>query len=532
MQRLLQDCVTRSAERSPDSIAVASSEEELTYSQLDRVTNQLGRLLRDAGCKRGDRVAFLVPKSGTAIACILGILKADCLHVPLDTLSPASRLAKIIRSCNPRCLLAAGPVEHLLEKLAQQGTISDILVGWLGSGSSRSESLRPRFSFADVRSYPSGHLDHQNESEDPAYILFTSGSTGVPKGVVITHSNVLHFVEWANRYFGISDSDRLSGHSPLHFDLSEFDLFGAFAAGAQLHLIPSGASLLPNELLNLIRRSELTQWFSVPSVLHYVTKLDTLNFHDLPALKRVLWCGETLATSALIYWMHRLPHVRFTNLYGPTEATIASSYYTVPECPKDERANIPIGTACAGEELLILDRDLNPVPSGETGDLYISGVGLSPGYWQDPEKTASVFLPKPHTADRSDRIYRTGDLARLGDDGLVYFLGRADTQIKSRGYRIELGEIESALSTIPFLRESAVVAIPTDGFEGMTICCAYVAADTAVAAAGLRRELAQLVPAYMLPSRWLALEQLPRNGNGKVDRPKLREHFRTIAMAA
>ena len=224
--------------------------------------------------------------------------------------------------------------------------------------------------------------------------------------------------------------------------------------------------------------------------------------------------------------MRRLPHARFTNLYGPTEATIASSYYTVPRCPTDERAAIPIGTACDGEELLVLDAGLRPVAAGEIGHLYIRGVGLSPGYWRDPEKTRSVFLQCPGRADPRERIYMTGDLARVADDGLVYFHGRADSQIKSRGYRIELGEIEAAANATGCLRECAVVAIPTDGFEGYAICCAFGSlSDAPVTPAQLREKLKALLPGYMLPSRWQAWETLPRNTNGKIDRRVLRERF-------
>jgi acyl-coenzyme A synthetase/AMP-(fatty) acid ligase len=223
--------------------------------------------------------------------------------------------------------------------------------------------------------------------------------------------------------------------------------------------------------------------------------------------------------------MQRLPHASFTNLYGPTEATIASSYYTVPGCPSDERAPIPIGRACAGEELMILDQGLQPVPPGETGELYISGVGLSPGYWRDLEKTRRAFVPCPgKSAD--ERMYRTGDLARRTADGIHYFVGRADTQIKSRGYRIELGEIEAALSSLSELQESAVVAIESGGFEGWTICCSYVPAPGApIAPAGLRERLSAIIPGYMVPARWLSYDSLPKNGNGKIDRPRLRSAF-------
>jgi non-ribosomal peptide synthetase component F len=350
---------------------------------------------------------------------------------------------------------------------------------------------------------------------------------------VITHANVINFVEWAVPYFGIGPSDRLSCHPPLNFDLSVFDIFGAIAAGAQLHLVPPAMSLLPNKLAEFVRSAGLTQWFSVPSVLSYMAKFDVVAFGDFPALKRLLWCGEVFHVPALIYWMKRLPHVAFTNLYGPTETTIASSYHTLTSCPENERQAIPIGTACGGEELLVLDENLDALSDGSVGDLYISGVGLSPGYWNDPGRTREVFLDGPPGAGRSDRLYKTGDLAFRGEDGQVYFAGRSDTQIKSRGYRIELGEIEAGLDALESVRESAVVAIPTSGFEGAMICCAYVPVPGSGASpVTLRQRLGRLLPIHMLPSRWMAFERLPRNGNGKIDRASLTRHFETHEAVA
>jgi non-ribosomal peptide synthetase component F len=299
-------------------------------------------------------------------------------------------------------------------------------------------------------------------------------------------------------------------------------------AGAQLHLVPPEISLLPHKVADFIRRSELTQWFSVPSVLKYMAQFDAVGFNDFRSLKRLLWCGEALPTSTLIYWMKRLSEVTFTNLYGPTETTIASSYYTVPSCPNDEEYEIPIGTACDGEELIVLDESLQSVIKGEIGNLYIRGVGLSPGYWRDPEKTASVFLLDV----QGRRLYKTGDLARIGEGGLTYHLGREDSQIKSRGYRIELGEIENSLNGLGLLRDCAVVAIRTNNFEGMTICCAYVPVQGLnVLPSDLRERLTQLLPSYMFPSRWMLLEALPLNANGKSDRPRLKQQFMASTAA-
>ena len=193
--------------------------------------------------------------------------------------------------------------------------------------------------------------------------------------------------------------------------------------------------------------------------------------------------------------------------------------------PADEKASLPIGLPCSGEKLLVLDGQMKSVEPGEIGDLYIGGVGLSPGYWRDAEKTNSAFVMNPNSVNGDRRIYKTGDLARMGRDGLVHYVGRADTQIKSRGYRIELGEIETALHALGMLEECAVVGISTKGFEGTAICCAYVSKDNDITPIILRQELSKSLPNYMLPSRWKEFERLPQNINGKIDRPKLREHF-------
>ena len=508
----LQDWVAAQADARPEATAVVGGGVRWSYGTLEAESNRIARRLAAAGCHRGDRVCLLMPKSPEAIAAILGIYKADCVFVPLDPGSPSARLARIVRSSGCRAILVSGTVQAMLEELLTAAGGAQIQVIRVGAGA------------ADLQACSTAPVDSRNGRDDAAHILFTSGSTGTPKGVVITHANVIAFVEWACRYFGLTASDRVSGHSPLHFDLSTFDIFGAFASGAELHLVAPELNVLPQQLAAFIRDSQLTQWFSVPSTLNYLAKFDVLAAGGFPSLRRVLWCGEVFPTPALIYWMSRLPHATFTNLYGPTEATIASSYYTVPQCPADAAAEIPIGSACEGEELRVLDQHLGAAPPGEIGDLYIGGAGVSPGYWGDAERTAAVFVPDPRDPIR--RLYKTGDLARVGADGLVYFVGRADTQIKSRGYRIELGEIEAALNTIEGLQEAAVVGVPTGGFEGTAIACAYAPArGHALTPAQLRSALRTLLPAYMLPSRWMTMPGLPKNGSGKIDRRLLREKF-------
>ena len=532
MKMLLQHGVTARAQVRPEAIALVGGNERISYGMLESDSNRLARLLIELGCSRGDRVALLMPKIPKAIVAMLAVLKAGAIYVPLDPAGPASRLARMLEVSDCRCILASGAVEDMLrETLVQARLARRPVVAWLQDPVPEMAGVTV-CGEAAATGLPDTPPPCTGNDADLAHILFTSGSTGLPKGVMIAHRSVVHFIEWARAYFGIAPGERISQHPPYHFDLSTFDIYGTLWSGAELHLVPPELNLLPHKLTQFIAEAQLTQWFSVPSVLNLMAKYDVVKPGALSHLERVMWCGEAMPTPTLIYLMQRLPHARFTNLYGPTEATIASSYYTVPACPRDEREAIPIGTPCAGEALLVLDEALRAVAPGEIGDLYISGVGLSPGYWRDPDKTRAAFLVRPGSGNAHERIYRTGDLARVGSDGLVYFLGRADTQIKSRGYRIELGEIESAANATGWLRECAVVAFASNGFEGHAICCAYTPlADMEVTPARLRERLRALLPSYMLPTHWRAFECLPKNANGKIDRPALRAAFQQPSEA-
>ncbi len=520
MARALQDYVTRQAERRPDASALVDGDLRVTYEALETRANRLARLLRER-VRRGDRIGLLLPKSPAAIAAMLASLKLGAIYVPLDPESPAARLEKILRAAECAVLLASAPAVPLLRRL--DPALRHDLV-WLGDLPADAGDLQARFHEAEAAALSPEPVAAGGGCDDPAHLLFTSGSTGAPKGVIVAQRNVIAFVTWANAYFGLGEGDRVSCHSPLAFDLSTWDLFGGFAAGAEVHLVPPQLNLFPGRLVDFIRAHRLVQWFSVPSLLAYLARFDAVRPGDFPELRRIIWCGEVFATPALRYWMERVQHASFTNLYGPTETTVASSYFRVETPPPETSAGVPIGRACGGETLHVLGPDLEPLPPGEVGEIAIGGAGVTLGYWRDPERTAAAFVDLP--APSGGRVYRTGDLGRRDQDGLVHFLGRKDSQIKSRGHRIELGEIEAALHAVPEVGQGAIVALPAPRFGGHAICCAYAPrAGTALSPAALRERLAVLLPRYMLPAHWRAMDRLPANANGKVDRVALRALF-------
>jgi amino acid adenylation domain-containing protein len=525
----LSDLLTLQAEKRPETVAVVFRAQGTTYGELEQASNRVARALVAAGVQHGDRAALLLAKSPKALVAMFGALKAGAIYVPVDTTSPAARIQRILDQCDCRCVLAESATAGLLNEVLRNGVTSNPRILWMDTGGEIAAGSMP---WDYIETLSGSPVISSSDPSDPAHILFTSGSTGTPKGVVITHANVMHFIRWAVSYFGIAPQDRISGHPPLHFDLSTFDIYGTIAAGAQIHLLPPEISLLPHRLAEFIRDSELTQWFSVPSALLPIAKHDILRQNDFPVLRRLLWCGEKFPVPALIYFMKRLPRVDFFNLYGPTEATIASSYYHVPGCPAHDNVEIPIGDACPGESLLVLDEQLNPTQPSKPGDLYIAGVGLSPGYWKDPVRTAEVFKRKPAAANSSERIYRTGDLAKIGSDGMVYLIGRSDSQIKSRGFRIELGEVETALHAVPGIMDAVVVALDSPESGTTEICCAYVLSpDSTLGPLALKKSLAGVLPHYMIPARWMALVSMPHNGNGKADRALLKQKFHQELLA-
>lgn len=524
MDNLLHHLLQTSANAHPERTAVVDGPRRATYGELESKSNQLARVLLDIGVQRGDRIGMYLDKSLEALVSVYGVLKAGAVYVPFDPHAPIARLAYIARNCDVAVLITGlEKADAWAELLALGAPVHTVLVV---NATDDDPIDRSRL---EARVLTSTELEGSAPTppsvptidQDLAYILYTSGSTGDPKGVKLSHLNGLTFVNWATELVGVGKADRLSSHAPLHFDLSVFDVFAAARGGARVVLVPPEALVFPAEAAAFIAGTGITIWYSVPSALSMLVDRGGLSRGDLSHLRVVLFAGEVFPAKYLRRLMGLLPHAFFFNLYGPTETNVCTAYQ-VPELPLDLTEPIPIGAAIANTEVFAVTEDGSLAGAGDVGELYVRGGGVMHGYWGDPERTNRVLVPHPFRHDGRDAVYRTGDIVRLGADGVYHLLGRMDSQIKSRGYRIELGEVEAALLAHPSVVECAVAAVPDELITNRIV--AHVVAGDGVGASDLIRFCSDRIPRYMVPESIELTDRLPRTSTGKVDR-------RTLALA-
>ncbi|MGH2791304.1 MAG: amino acid adenylation domain-containing protein [Actinomycetota bacterium] len=518
MTQLLHQLLEDSARRTPNQVAVVDRDRSISYTDLNRRANQVAALLADLGVRRGDRVGFCLNKSIESVIAIYGILKAGAAYVPFDPQAPPARLGYIADNAGISHLLTGTEMAPLWPSLIDGGAPLDSLIV-LNSDEHPEVPVGTRaFSGRDLDLRSPDDVDGGPIQLDLAYILYTSGSTGQPKGVMLTHLNAMTFVEWTVEHYVIEARDRLSSHAPFHFDLSIFDLYAASLAGATVVLVPPETSVFPLEVANFIEQQEITVWYSVPSILSMLTQRGNLEVGSLQSLRILLFAGEVFPTKYLQRLMELLPNVAFANLYGPTETNVCT-YYDVPVLPADMVEPIPIGKAIAGVECYVVAQDGSIAKSGEVGELYVRGSTVMQGYWANPERSSQSLIPNPFGGALHDNVYRTGDLVQELSDGNYRFLGRRDHQIKSRGYRIELGDIESALYAHPDVVECAVVAIPDETVSNRIK--AHVVVRNGVRQAELVRFCSTRIPRYMIPEQFEFADALPKTSTGKIDRQTL-----------
>ncbi|RMF68889.1 MAG: D-alanine--poly(phosphoribitol) ligase [Calditrichaeota bacterium] len=518
---LLQHLLRDAAKRYPDKDAVLYNDEKMTYRELDELSDKLATMLRENGVERGDRVGIYINKSIPSIISIHGILKAGAVYVPLDPNAPVSRLAYIIENCGIRCLLTSTRKAQKLKEMFPEENPLEVVILTDAHGAAPQGIPAKMIEWSEVCGCQAQPVNNPSIETDLAYILYTSGSTGIPKGVMISHLNSLTFVNWAHDTFNVNPRDRLSNHAPLHFDLSIFDIFVAFKAAATLVLVPEGASTFPIRLADWIEENRISIWYSVPSILSLMVLHGKLERHAFANLRTVLFAGEVFPVKYLRTLMELIPKAEYYNLYGPTETNVIT-YYKVPKLSPERTKPIPIGKTCANMEVFALTEDGKRVTSpGEEGELFARGSCVAQGYWGDPEKTNRLFVPNHTQPNFQEKMYRTGDLVTLDEEGNYIYLGRRDHMVKSRGYRIELGEVEAILYSHPEVKEAAVVAVPDELIGNRLKAFVVLNKSNGLTAKDLEGFCAKKVPHYMVPEKIELFDTLPKTSTGKIDRPTL-----------
>ncbi|MCI3945700.1 non-ribosomal peptide synthetase [Pseudomonas syringae] len=501
---LIHALVEQQVERTPQACAVTDhSGRMLSYDALNRQANRLAHQLIDAGVKPDTRVAVALRRSNEMVVALLAILKAGGAYVPVDPDLPANRREYMLDDSQPVVLLTS---QALQETVSRPDVITLVMDGDT-PGLDRFPDTNPDAASLGLQAT---HL---------AYVLYTSGSTGMPKGVMNEHRGVVNRLLWARDEYQVDATDRVLQKTPYGFDVSVWEFFLPLLAGAQLHMARPGGHQDPAYLAEVMRDQRITLMHFVPSMLEVF--IDHDDRQGFSALRKVLCSGEALPRSLQKRFEDQLAPAQLHNLYGPTEAAID---VTAWHCkPSDAGDSVPIGRPIANIHLYILDPHGQPTPVGVAGEIHIGGVGVARGYLNLPELSAERFIPDPFDQDPAARVYKTGDLGRWLDNGAVEYLGRNDFQVKIRGQRIELGEIEAKLALHDAVKESVVLARDDASGEKRLVAYFTPGTDSPIDIKVLFDHLHAQLPSYMVPSTYVALQTLPLTANGKLDRAQLPE---------
>jgi amino acid adenylation domain-containing protein len=519
--RSLIDGFIESVNRFPSRDALVVDGERLSYLALQRLAGKIASTILQHEHEGFPLVALLAHRSKTAYASILGILAAGKGYVPLNPKFPVERTRRMLAlsGCG-MVIVGKEGFQHLPKLLVEVNRSLTVILPDAFDASGLSTDL-PQHQFV-----PSEKMaDDDKFSFRPevsatgiAYLLFTSGSTGQPKGVPIAQSNVRAYVQYVCNRYDVNERDRFSQEFDLTFDLSVHDMFVCWERGACLFAVPEKSVMAPAKF---IREHQLTMWFSAPSVIGVLAKMRLLAPGCFPPLRYSFFCGEPLAASSARLWQEAAPNAILENLYGPTETTIAISHYCWNKTGSSEECVngiVPIGWIFAGQECRVIDEEQKAVPAGVLGELCLSGSQVTTGYWNEPQKTLEQFVRLPGAGERL--WYRTGDMVKQGADGCLYYLGRMDHQVKIRGYRVELQEIEAVLRTACGIEQVVSIAWPVENGSADGVV-AFVSGLEALDHDRVLADCSKVLPGYMVPRKIYLCDEMPLNANGKIDRPRL-----------
>jgi amino acid adenylation domain-containing protein len=516
MTYLLHHLVSESAATHPDREALRCRGRSMTYQELEAASNGIARALIDAGVERGDRVGIYVPKDLEMMPAVNGAMKAGASFVPLDPGAPAPRVALMMEDCSPIALVATpGRAAEALQATEYRPK----LVLLVDDGSGPVELPCPTLSYADLTADPAATDPGVPSIEmDLSCIAYTSGSTGVPKGVMHTHRALLNAAEWFVERLSITAEDRLAVHSPLHFLMSGYSLWAAARTGASAVLITEDEAGWGSELARIIRDDGVTIWFSVNQALMLILQTDP-GPASFPSVRSVAFGGAALTKDDMRQLKEVFPAVEFVYFLGSTEAWGTCSYhFTDP--PYDEWP-LPVGRPLSNVDVISLKEDGTVAGPGEEGELYVRTPSVMRGYWGMPDLTERALVPNPLDPHLRDLVYRSGDLLRLRPDGNYEFVGRRDLQAKIRGYRVEPEEVERVILSHASIREAAVVPVPHPEWGKTLVARVVPRGENSLTTADLKGYLADRLPLYMVPERVEFVEDLPRTSSGKLDRARV-----------
>ncbi|MFD0690633.1 amino acid adenylation domain-containing protein [Actinomadura fibrosa] len=515
----LGDDLRRWARERPEAPAVESEGGALTYGELDRRSAAVARALIGAGVVPGDRVGLWLPKSIESVIAVHAVLKAGAVYVPIDPSAPFNRAGRILAGCEAACVIVQ---DDRVGWLRDNSSCRIISVGSNADETVGSSAAGPVIDWerAVATAPADGVREPSVDPDSPAYILHTSGSSGVPKGVVLSHRNARAFVDWTVDEFGLGPGDRVASHAPFHFDLSVLDLFATCRAGGCVVLIPESQVGLGGALNRFVADRRVTVWYSVPGALTRMLAAKNAPLLAESPLRSVLFAGETFPIAQLRRLRALVPDAGLYNLYGPTETNVCV-YHRVraSDVAPERNRPVPIGRPCPYALTFLLDEDGRVVEEepGRSGELCVAGDSVMLGYWGDGDLTASKTVLVPRDGAEPLKAYRTGDLVQVDGDLNYVFRGREDDMVKVRGHRVELGEIEAVLTAADNVREAACVAVG-DGPDERAVEAYVVPEARPLDVSLVRRHCLDELPRYMVPARVHVVAELPVTGNGKIDR--------------
>lgn len=499
MQRNILEYLEQTAARYPDKTAFANETDQMTFGEVYRASRNIGTCLAQKGYAK-EPVVIYMKKHPHMIAAFWGVVYSGCFYVPMDEEMPEYRIGLIFENLHPRAVICddstAGKLKDIADFDGEMLMYDDI------ARYDCDDAL-----LSDIRS--------RAIDTDPVYIVFTSGSTGIPKGVVGCHRAVIDYVDSLTEVLQVTEESVFANQTPLYFDACLKELFSSLKYGATTYLVPRQLFMFPVKLVEFLNEHKINTVCWVVSALTMISSMKTFDKVVPEYLHTVAFGSEVFPIKQFNLWRKTLPDARFINLYGPTEATGMSCYYEVDR-EFGETDVIPIGRPFKNTEILLLDKDDKVPERGEPGEMCIRGTALTLGYYNNDEKTDEVFVQNPLNHSYHELIYRTGDIGRINERGEFEFISRKDYQIKHMGHRIELGEIEVHVNMIEGIRSACCIYDK----ETEKIVLFYVGdTDTKDLVGALKGKL----PRYMIPNRIYALEQMPLTANGKTDRVRLKE---------